>query len=205
MEVEERIIKKAHELFMKYGIRSVSMDEIAAQLGMSKKTIYHHYKDKEALVNGVLDIEMNQTECDCFATRQACENAVHEIFLTLDHLEEMFKGFNPSILYDLEKFHPIAHQRFTVHHNNYLYEIIKDNLIRGKEEENYRQEINIDVIAKYRIGTMFLIFNTQYFPIGKYALTNLCQEITDNFLHGLVTQKGLELIKRYKSERIQQK
>lgn len=201
METEERIVVKAHELFMRYGIRSVSMDELAGHLGMSKKTIYQFYKDKDALVDGVLNIEMNRTECDCGRTRSTCENAVHEIFLTMDIIEEMFKGFNPSILYDLEKFHPKSYLKFTEHHNSYLYTIIKDNLDRGIAEGNYRSTINTDIIAKYRIGTMFMIFNTNYFPVGKYSLAVLCIEITDNFLNGLVTQQGIDLINKYKQER----
>jgi len=202
MTTEERIVKKAHELFMRFGIRSVSMDEIASQLGMSKKTIYHYYKDKDALVDGVLNIEMNEKECQCTSTQQGCKNAVHEIFLTMDYLEGMFAGFNPSILYDLEKFHPNSFLKFTEHHNLFLYGIIKNNLEKGIAEGNYRLNINTDIVAKYRIGTMFMIFNTTYFPLGKYSLATLCMEITDNFLHGLVTPQGKELIDEYKKERI---
>jgi len=204
MEIQERIVRKAHELFMRFGIRSVSMDEIAAQLGISKKTIYHSYKDKDALVDGVLDIEMNRMECDCSKTKEECENAVHEMFLALNIMEEMFAGFNPSILFDLEKYHPKAFKKFTEHHNAYLYETIKENLDRGKMEGLYREDIDTDIITKYRIGSMFLIFNMQYFPHGSYPLSKLCVEITDNFLHGLVTNEGLNLINKYKLQRQKQ-
>jgi len=201
MEIQERIIQKAHELFMRYGIRSVSMDEIASQLGISKKTIYLYYKDKDAVVDGVLDIEMNRMECDCTGTKKDAENAVHEMFLALDIMEEMFAGFNPSILFDLEKYHPLSFKKFTEHHNAYLYQNIKENLDRGIVEGNYRSEINTDIVTKYRIGSMFLIFNMNYFPHGTYPLSKLCVEITDNFLHGLVTPQGQELITKYKLER----
>ncbi len=204
MEIGERIVRKAHELFMRYGIRSISMDEIASQLGISKKTIYQSYKDKDAVVDGVLNIEMNRMECDCSHTKKVSDNAVHEMFLALDIMEEMFAGFNPSILFDLEKYHPKSFKKFTEHHNAYLYETIKENLDRGIAEGNYRAEIDSDIVTKYRIGSMFLIFNMNYFPHGSYPLSRLCVEITDNFLHGLVTEKGKELITKYKLERKKQ-
>ena len=204
MEIEERIVTKAHELFMKFGIRSISMDEIASNLGISKKTIYLYYKDKDALVDGVLDIEMNRMECDCSKTKEECENAVHEMFLALDIMEELFAGFNPSILFDLEKYHPKAYKKFTDHHNAYLYETIKENIERGKKEGLYRDEINTDIITKFRISSMFLIFNIHYFPHGSHPLSVLCVEITDNFLHGLVTPKGKELLDKYKLQRQKQ-
>ncbi|MFP5042240.1 TetR/AcrR family transcriptional regulator [Parasediminibacterium sp. JCM 36343] len=201
METDERIVKKAHELYMRFGIRSVSMDEIAGHLGISKKTIYQFYKDKDALVEGVLDIEMRRMEIDCTCSRIEGNNAVHEIFLAMDIVEEMFKGFNPAILYDLEKYHPKAYTKFTDHHNTYLYDCNKANIERGIMEGLYRPEINIDIMCKYRIGTMLMIFNANFFPHGKYPLATLCSEITDNFLHGLATPKGKEWITKYKMER----
>ncbi len=204
MEIGERIIHKAHELFMRYGIRSVSMDEIASQLGISKKTIYNSFKDKDAIVDGVLDIKMNKMKCDCSSMQKNSLNAVHESFLGLDIMEEVFAGFNPSFLFDLEKYHPKQFKKFTDHHNSYLYDTIKQNLEKGIAEGNYRQEMEVDIITKYRIGSMFLIFNMNYFPHGSYPLAKLGVEITDNFLHGLVTEQGRELINKYKLERKKQ-
>ena len=88
------------------------------------------------------------------------------------------------------------------HHQTFLYSIIKSNLEKGIADGDYRKGINTDVIAKYRIGTMFMIFNTTVFPHGKYKLSSLCNEITDNFLHGLVTPKGLQLVIKYKQQRL---
>ena len=201
MEIQERILQKAHELFMRIGIRSVSMDEIAGQLGISKKTIYNSFKDKDALVDGVLDIEISKKVVDCAITKEKRENAVHETFLEMDILEEMFATFNPSVLYDLEKYHPSAFKKFTEHHNTFMYQKIKENIETGIAEGNYRAEIDLDIITRYKIGSMFLVFNMNYFPHGDYQLPKLCLEITDHFLHGLVTPKGKELIDKYKQQR----
>jgi TetR/AcrR family transcriptional regulator, cholesterol catabolism regulator len=201
METQERILHKSHELYMKYGIRSVSMDEIAAHLGISKKTIYQYYADKDALVAAVVDIEINNTECECGDHKNNSENAIHEIFLAMDMLQEMFANLNPSIIYDLEKYHPKTYKRFMDHHNRFMYGIIKDNLERGKSENIYRQDINTDIIARFRLASMFSIFNTDFFPHGKYQLANICNEMTNHFLHGLINDYGKALIVRYKNER----
>ena len=81
---KERITEKAHELFMRYGVRSVSMDDIAAQLGMSKKTLYQYYTDKEELVDAVLSSFLENNRKQCLEGRQKAENALHEVFQAFD-------------------------------------------------------------------------------------------------------------------------
>jgi AcrR family transcriptional regulator len=202
METQERILMKSHELFMRYGIRSVSMDEIAAQLGMSKKTIYQFFADKDALVDGVINIEIITNERECAQQKSVCENAIHELFLAMDLMQEMMKGMNPSILYDLEKYHPKAFKRFNDHKNKFFYEIIKDNLQRGIAEDLYRPEIHVDIMARFRVGSIFLIFNQDLFPATKTNMIDVLWEITDSFLFGLATTKGQKLIHKYKQQRL---
>jgi len=201
METQERILMKAHELFMRYGIRSVSMDEIAAHLGMSKKTIYQFYADKDALVEGVIGIEITNKEGECGFCRANCEDAVHEIFLSIDGLQEMLSGMNTSLIYDLEKYHPKAFKKISKYKDEFLYGIIKDNLERGIKEELYKETINTDILTKFRLASVFLLFNPELFPQTKYKLVQVVEEITDNFLYGLVTPKGQKMILKYKQQR----
>src|SRR3954469_23865892 len=106
MEAKERILVKADELFNRYGIRSVSMDDIAAQLGMSKKTLYQYYADKDELVMGVFTTIMDQNRKWCTDDQKAAENAVHQVFLSFDRVQDLFANMNPSVLFDMEKYHP---------------------------------------------------------------------------------------------------
>ncbi|WP_026768404.1 TetR/AcrR family transcriptional regulator [Asinibacterium sp. OR53] len=205
MDIQERIVLKAHELFMRYGIRSVSMDEIANHLGMSKKTIYQFFADKDALVESVIDIEISRTREDCSVHRQKSENPVHEIFLAVDMLQELLKSMNPSLMFDLEKYHARAFQKISEHKNRFLYDVIKSNLEKGIRDELYRPEINTDIMTRYRLATTFLLFNPELFSTGKYTLPQVMEEITDNFLYGLVTTKGLKLIQKYKQQRLKTK
>jgi AcrR family transcriptional regulator len=201
METQIRILTKSHELFMLYGIRSVSMDEIANHLGMSKKTIYQYFKDKDALVEGVIniEIEMHQDEFSKYAA--ISDNAIHEIFLTLDTVEEMLKHMNPSVMFDLQKYHSTAFEKFRTHKNTFFYKIIKANIERGKQEGLFRADIDIDVLTRYRLANMFLMFDFEHFPSNKFTPIQIISETTDNFLHGMSTQAGLKAIEVYKQER----
>ena len=201
METQIRIITKSHELFMLYGIRSVSMDEIANHLGMSKKTIYQYFKDKDALVEGVIniEIEMHQDEFSKYAS--ISENAIHEIFLTLDTVQEMLKHMNPSVMFDLQKYHSTAFEKFRTHKNTFFYDIIKANIERGKQEGLFRSDIDVDVLTRYRLANMFLMFDFEHFPSNKFTAIEIITKTTDNFLHGMSTQQGLLIIEQYKQER----
>lgn len=202
METQIRILTKSHELFMLYGIRSASMDEIANHLGISKKTIYQYFKDKDALVEGVIniEIEMHQDEFSKYAA--ISENAIHEIFLTLDTVEEMLKHMNPSVMFDLQKYHSTAFEKFRTHKNTFFYDITKANIERGKQEGLFRSDIDADVLTRYRLANMFLMFDFEHFPSNKFTPIQIISETTDNFLHGMSTQAGLKIIETYKQERI---
>jgi len=202
METQERILTKAHELFMRYGLRSVSMDEIANHLGMSKKTIYQFYADKDALVEGAIDIEIQRSKKDCSGTRDQSENAIQEIFLAVDMVQEMLKHMNPSLMFDLEKYHPKAYKQFLEHKNKFFHEIIRTNLEWGIKEGLYREDIHIELLTRFRLVTMFLMFDTVNFPATKFTPGQVIAEITDNFLHGLATAKGQKMIQKYKQQRL---
>jgi len=197
MDQQERIVQKAHEMFMRYGVRSVSMDEIASQLGVSKKTIYQYFTDKDALVDAVIDIELNDNAEECRMHKERSENPVHEIFVALYMVMEMLKMMNPTLLFDLQKYHPSAFRKISDHKNKFLYKLIRENLDKGVEEGWYRPEINKDIMAKFRIASIFLTFNPELLPHGKHTASELVKEITMNFLYGLVTPKGLKMIQKY--------
>jgi len=200
-DTKERIQQASNALVMQYGIRSVSMDDIATNLGMSKKTIYQYFKDKDELVEAVVDdiIVTNQFECN--ADRGKADNAVHEIFLVMDMMAEMFKTMNPSILFDLQKYHPAAFSKFTKHKNEFLYNVCKQNIERGVAEELYRPEIAVDILCRYRVETMFVPFNPEFQKSLKHSLAKIEEEIIIHFLFGLVTLKGYKMIIKYKEQK----
>jgi len=201
MEPKERILVKTHELFNRYGIRSVSMDDIATQLGMSKKTLYQYYADKDELVNAVFDVILTTKREECTECTNKGENAIHEIFLSFDMMEELLKTMNPSVLFDMQKYHPSAFKKFEEFRDGFLYKAIKTNLERGIEEELYREDIDTDILSRYRLHSVLLSMNPDFFPTNKNNLAYIEQQILEVFLFGIATSKGQKLIQKYKNQR----
>ncbi|HEX7690784.1 MAG TPA: TetR/AcrR family transcriptional regulator [Sediminibacterium sp.] len=201
MEPQERIVSKAHELFMRYGIRSVSMDEVANQLGISKKTIYQFYTDKDTLVEDVIDIELSSSEKMCKAHRHKSENPVHEIFMAMDMVLDIFSRMNPALIFDMEKYHPKAFKKYNDYKEKFLYTMVKENLEAGISEGLYREDIQVDILSRFRLASVFLALNPEVFHSGRHNPGVVIKEITDNFLWGLATHKGQKLIQKYKLQR----
>lgn len=196
---------KSHELFNRYGIRSVSMDDIAAQLGMSKKTLYQYYTDKDELVNAVFNLALQSNKAQCVASRAHCDNAIHEVFLSFDMLREMLVNMNPSLLFDMQKYHPSAFGKYLSFKNDFLYDIIRSNLEQGIKEELYRPEIDIDVLTRYRLYSVMLAFDPEVFPDHKNNLLHIEEQLIEHFIYGLSTPKGQKLIRKYKNQRTKNK
>jgi AcrR family transcriptional regulator len=200
METRERIQVKANELFMRYGIRSVSMDDIAAQLGMSKKTIYQFFADKDELVDAVVDDEIRNMQLECAGCIQNSRDAVDEIFMMMQQIVEDFRNINPMVLYDLEKFHYKSFRKFIRYKDEFLSNVISGNIVRGIKEEFYRPEINVDIMAKFRLESMMLTFNIDVFPPRKYNPADVAKELIEHYVYGLATIKGHKQILKYKQE-----
>jgi AcrR family transcriptional regulator len=199
--MKERIQQKARELFMRYGFRSVTMDEIAGQTGISKKTLYQFFEDKDALVEIVMQSELEYMQKQCNRQVKEAENAIEEVFLDMDAMEEVMDAMNPQIIFDLEKFYPRTFEKFKKHKNNFLLEVIKKNLNRGMQEEIYRNDLDIDIIARFRLESAFIIFNPELFPHSKYSLLKVSTEICHHYLYGISTTKGKKFIEKYIQQR----
>ncbi|MEP6951442.1 MAG: TetR/AcrR family transcriptional regulator [Ginsengibacter sp.] len=201
MDIKDRIKQKADELYRRYGIKSVTMDEIASQLGVSKKTIYHSFSDKNELVDAVIADMINYNRECCQSDRKKSLNAIHEVYLAMEMLQVMFDNMNPSILFDIERNYPATFTKFKEYKYNFLFEVLKENIERGKKEELYRPEVNTEVVAKIRLETMLLPFDEEIFPKSKFSLITVQQQLIEYFLFGIASLKGYELITKYQKER----
>ena len=199
MEVKDRILEKAHELYMRYGIKSITMDEIAGHLGISKKTIYQFYVDKDALVSAVFLRIINENRGMCCLSRDNSDNAIHEQFLCSDVVQEMFGRMNPSILFDIKRYHPKVYAEFDKYKREFIYEMIKSGLERGVAEGLFRNDMSIDIIARLQLETIALLHETEF--VHKHGLSAIEKELNEFFLHGSATVKGKELINIYKLQR----
>lgn len=202
--VQERILEKAEELFKKYGIKSITMDEIAARLGISKKTIYQSFADKNELVLQIFNQHICKSREDCCTAEQQGENAIHEVMLSLETYGDTMQNMNPNVMYDLEKYHPDVFAKFVEFKNQFLHDSILKNIQRGIKEDVYRSDINPEIITRLRLATLLLGMNIELFPPHQFRVDDVELEIVTHFLSGLVTPKGARILKRYLMK-IQQK
>lgn len=203
MEAKERIQEKANELFKRYGIKSITMDEIASQLGISKKTIYQYYTDKEDLVDSVMDQKIKESQADCLSSIDEAENAVHEEFLVQDKFLEHIRELNPVALFDMEKFHPATFQKFSQHRNNFMRDMVEKNLRKGMTEGLYRQDLRPDILSKFRVDSIYLSLSSDFFKEASFGLAELQQELFLHYVFGIASPDGNKLIHRYLLERQQ--
>lgn len=197
-EIKYRIINATHQLLLSYGVRSVSMDDISGNLGMSKKTLYQYFKDKNEIIEDVIKEIILHNEGICCGNKKETENAVHEMFMVINMLREMFQNMNPSLMFELQKYHPGAYKKIANHKDEFLFKMVKENLETGIKQKLYRKDIDIDILARYRISTMFLPFSYEFQQSTKKTVMQSQEQIILNYLYGLVTPKGYELLEAYR-------
>jgi AcrR family transcriptional regulator len=196
--METRILLKARDLMLQSGLRQVTMDDLAHQLGISKKTIYQYYKDKDDLVKAVVNLELKEHEMTCKDCKSKAENAIHEMFLLMENMKAMTQTMNPNSMMELEKHFSNAFDMIKNHKDEFLFSLIKQNLMKGIEEGCYRKDLDIDIISKFRLETVFIPFNLHLFPLSKFNSLEVHTQLMEHFVYGLMTIKGHELMDRYK-------
>jgi len=197
MEVRERILKTAEELFMKFGIRSVTMDEIASEQGISKKTIYMHFEDKDAIVHEVATFRMNCEQDISEQIWKEAENPIHEVVKEIEMLQTHITALNPVVIYDLKKYYPKTWAVFQQHKQTIFLDITRRNLQEGVKQGLYRPEINIEILSKLRMEEVDFAFDQSVFPSSQFNQFEIHKTFIDHFLRGVLTPKGLAVYEKY--------
>lgn len=198
METKDRILKGAEELFFKFGIKSVTMDDIAKHLGISKKTIYQFYSDKNEIVETLMQYSLKQDECEFQQIQAESANMIDEVMKMMTHISSMFAKVNPNIFYDLQKYHPKAWAQFKVFKQECMAKMIETSIERGKKEGLVRADINSKVLSRMRIEQVEMGLNPEIFPQTEFKIVDVQLALIDHFLHGICTFKGHKLINKYK-------
>jgi TetR/AcrR family transcriptional regulator, cholesterol catabolism regulator len=199
MEQRLIIIQESFKLFHRYGIKSVTMDDIAKHLGVSKKTLYKHFDMKDSIVHAVTQMQIDFSICSCQDAKIKSENALHELVNLMTVLRELFKEMNPALLYDLQKYHPVSWNLLMNHQKQFLYNEIIENLKRGIEEGVYRNDFSVEVIALLRLHEIQLTFNPEAFPPNEFKIEDVQISLLDHYMMGIVTIEGYKLAQSYKN------
>jgi AcrR family transcriptional regulator len=199
-EVKERVIQKADELFRMYGLRSVTMDDLARALAMSKRTLYQLFKDKRELVKEAISCKMEEDYCVVKEAREKAQNAIEELVLIFQHFRTVIATLKPTFLYELERYFPEAWQFFCEYKNEIIRKQVEENLKRGVSEGVYRADLRTDILAAMRVEQVFIVFNPQIFPPEKFHFVEVQEELLKHFIYGVLSEKGLQLVKQYEEE-----
>jgi len=199
-QTAESIISTATQLFWWRGLRSVTMDEIAREAGVSKKTIYKHFKDKATLVAHCTEKDLCCKGEEMIEIMQTAENPVAEIIHMMRHFRRSVFSYHPSLLIDLQRYFPEAWKAYTAFKREHVLNHIISNLERGIEEGYYRPEINVKVLALMRVEQVQLAYQPDIFPTSEFETLEVQTEMLIHFMYGLVTQKGYELLQKYLTE-----
>ncbi len=198
MEIKDRILNHAQKLFTRNGIKSVSMDDIAADMAMSKKTLYKWFENKDQIVQAAMTRHLESTQFDCNTMIQGSTSAIDELFQMLEWVKQEFSNVHHSIFYDLQKFHPVTWQLWQAHKNEFILSQIIQNLRRGIAEGLFRADLDMEVIARLRLAQIELQFDPELYPARAFAHERVSVALLEHFMLGVATLRGHKLINEYR-------
>lgn len=195
--MKERILTEAERLFWKYGVRSVTMEDIARQLGISKKTIYQHFSDKEQILcQVVLDkTGRDQSEMACMVIDTS--NPIEEILGVLNLMRQKADQVSPNLLIDIKRYYPQAFLLFRRFKEEHIMRSILENIQKGISQELYRDDINPLILARLRVEQIELAFDNNLFPTDQYSMHDIQAELMHHFVRGMLTDKGFTIYNQY--------
>jgi AcrR family transcriptional regulator len=198
MSQTERIIKGAEGLFLTSGIRSITMDDIARYLGMSKKTIYQFFKDKNELVSALTRKKLQEDEDQINDIVANSNNVIEEMMNMNKCSEDIFSRINPVVIHDLQKYHPEAWNDFQKFKAEFLTQKMEELLTKGMGQGYIRTDIDVKIIARMRVNQVELGFNTSIFPVAEFNPWKVQIQFLDHFNYGVCTLDGYKLLDEYK-------
>ncbi|MDX2246415.1 MAG: TetR/AcrR family transcriptional regulator [Bacteroidia bacterium] len=197
MEIRDRILARATQLFLQKGVKSISMDEIAADLGISKKTIYLYFATKAALVYEISQEYFRQEKAMMDEIAKQAVNALDELSKVVNWSLRFIRNVHPSVVYDIQKYYPHAWALFDEYKTHFVLTKLSENLERGISEGYYRKEINVEMVARMRLSQIDACLNPQYFPSGKFDFMELQVQMLEVYMNGIVTEKGREFLANF--------
>lgn len=199
---EQQIIDQSAKVFMRLGIRSVNMDDIAQHLRISKKTLYQYVKDKNELVQRIVRHITDTHRACILGICQRGHNAIDESFEISRFVAEQVGQVHPSVHFDLQKYHPEAWELLQTSERADIYRCISENLRKGMSEGLYRDDLNVDVIARIYISRFDVTFDGELFPTDKYRFEDVIWELFRYHIRGIASDKGVKyLMKKVQKER----
>lgn len=197
MDVKTQILEKAEDLFLRYGLKSVTMDDIARKLGMSKKTLYHYVENKTDLVSKIMLAHIETEKAMMEEVRTNSGDAIEEMLKVGRHAVQQLRKLSPTLVYDLQKYYQNIWLLLQKLHRGHGQQMIQENIERGKIQGVYRADINAEILAKMYVMSTFSLVDEEIFPLKDFNKEKLFIEFIKYHIHGIASEKGLALYKKH--------
>jgi len=191
--MKEKILEEAERLFWKYGVRSITMDDIARRLAISKKTIYQHFTDKEDILMQVTQYRLAKDQEIMNCTYVSADTPIHEMLAMLDEMRKNVDKMNPTLMLDIKRYYPKAWALYGKFKEDYILKLMIDNIRRGIDDGYFRQDVNPEILARMRVEQVEMAFEMTVFSAKTYDMIAIQQELTHHFVRGLLTEKGFTI------------
>jgi TetR/AcrR family transcriptional regulator, cholesterol catabolism regulator len=198
-EVKLKILQGAGDLFMRYGFKSITMDDIAREMGISKKTLYQYFTDKQDLVNQAVENHLNSERDYCTTLVKNEKDPIAYLLAISENFGNEAKHINSAVLYDLKKYFKEAWDKIEAYSSEFIYGQILQNLAEGKSKGLYREELNDQVIALYYVNMVQFLVNPENYQKEVRDFYTVHHQLVHYHLHGILTEKGLKQLEKLKN------
>jgi AcrR family transcriptional regulator len=191
----KQILSKSRELMMRYGIKSLTMDDIAQQMGISKKTLYQVVKNKADLVDKVMDMTITEQQSGIGNMEAELDNAIDEMLKIYQQHAIMIKRMNLALTFELKKYFPESWHKLENFRNDFIFKSVCRNIDKGKAKGLYRTDVHTIIIAKLYSSRVLDLINPELFPREEFLPDLLLHEMFLYHLHGIASDAGLKYLR----------
>ena len=197
VEKLDTILQKAKNIFMRYGLRSVTMDDVCREMGISKKTLYQFVSDKSDLVKKSIEHEIAADKSNVCKIHDLNLNAIEEMLQVNNTVGEKLKNLHPSLLFEMQKYYPEAWAVMSQYRREFIVKIIHENIIKGQTEGLYRTDINPDIISKLYATKVELLTDLTVVNSMDFTPLQLFEENIKYHIRSISNAKGQDLLEKY--------
>ncbi|MBM3919128.1 MAG: TetR/AcrR family transcriptional regulator [Sphingomonadales bacterium] len=194
------LLSRIRELLFLYGIKSITLDDIASRIGISKKTIYNWHPDKKHLVDRIVQDYLSAHRDDAERVRSEARHAIDQVLQMAQLARARMEQVSPAFLFDLNKSYPEIWARFEHYRTHEIFAQVVDVIRRGQQEGLFRANLDIEIVATMHLQHIRLLTEPGQQPRLERPVADLIRNIISVFLHGIVTRKGLDVMAQMEKE-----
>lgn len=195
-EVKIKILDGAETLFLRYGFKSITMDDIARELGISKKTLYQFFEDKSMLVDATIERHINHEMHFCSKLSDTNHNPIEVMLTITDSFSDLKKQINQSILFDLKKYFKPSWDKLNKFRVEFIYNEVLRNLIEGKQKGFYHNNLDEQLTARFYIHLIDFILNPDNYLDTQFDFKTVHAEMMRYHLRSICTDKGMKTLQK---------